>query len=95
MSQHISYKKKKSPDEIVRITYDWALDIKLIAAVHFTLKEWWMDAWMSMMIDALQNELNIPHILDTFDKHCEIIIDPVSMLAKDNITVSELFSNLS
>lgn len=89
---YLSYKEKTS-DSIIRIEYTWPVDISLIAGISYIISKWWMDACMSLVIDAIKWDLDEEQIMKTFNKYCIILPDSRSILDKDKLTVEDLLSN--
>lgn len=52
-----------------------------------------MDTSLSLVIDAIQGEIEYQKIFDTFDKHCLIVKDDLhNTLNKKIVTAADLFS---
>lgn len=52
-----------------------------------------MDTALSLVIDAIQGDIEYQQIFDTFDKHCVIVEDDLhNALNKKIVTAADLFS---
>jgi hypothetical protein len=90
--QYLCYIEKKTPEVLVKVEYEWPLDIKLVWALTFLIWKWWMDTSLSLVIDAIQWELEHEKIFKIFDKHCLIVDDIHNSLNKKIVTAADLFS---
>jgi len=91
--QYLTYTEKNDPLTLVKVEYSGDMDIKLIAALTFIIGKWWMDTSLSLIVDAIQGEIEYQKILDTFDKYCIILKDDVlNTLNKKIVTAEDLFS---
>lgn len=91
--QYISYIDKNSPDVIVRMEYEWPLDIKLLAAINFIIQNGSADSALSLIIDALTWSLDHEKIYKAFDSRCAIVKNDLhNTLNKKIVTVADLFS---
>lgn len=91
--QYLCYMEKNNPQTLVKVEYQGDMDIKLIAALTFIIGKWWMDTSLSLVIDAIQGEIEYQKIFDTFDKHCLIVKDDLhEALNKKIVTAADLFS---
>lgn len=91
--KYISYIDKNYPDVTVQMEYDWSLDIKLLAAIHFIVQNGSADSALSLIIDAILWSLDYDKIYQTFDSRCTIVKNDLhEVLNKKVVTVSDLFS---
>lgn len=89
--QYLCYKEKKNPDVLIKIEYKGDMDIKFIAALTFIIGKWWMDTSLSLVIDAIQWDLERDKIMNTFDLYCIVVDDVLNTLNKKVVTVADLF----
>lgn len=91
--QYLCYMEKNNPQTLIKIEYQGDMDIKLIAALTFIIGKWWIDTSLSLVIDAIQGEIEYQKIFDTFDKYCIIVKDDLhNTLNKKIVTAADLFS---
>ena len=90
--QYLCYMEKNKPDALIKIEYKGDMDIKFIAALTFIIGKWWMDTSLSLVIDAIQWDLDRDEIMNTFDLYCTVVNDVLNTLNKKVVTVADLFS---
>ena len=91
--QYLCYMEKNNPNTKIKIEYAGTLDIKIVAAISFIFRKWWIDSSLPMILDAIKGELDYDRILSSFDKHCTIVKDDLlEILNKDIVTVEDLLS---
>lgn len=84
--------EKNNPDVIIKIEYKGDMDIKFIAALTFIIGKWWMDTSFSLVIDAIQWDLDRDKIMNTFNLYCTVVNDVLNTLNKKVVTAADLFS---
>lgn len=91
--KYLSYIDNQHPETIIKMQYDWPLDIKLLAAINFVIQNWsWQEA-LCIVIDAINWTLHHESIMNTFNSRCTIKDDDIhNILNKKVVTVSDLFS---
>lgn len=90
--KYICYMVKDTPETLIKLEYEGKQDIKLIAALTFLISKWGMDSSLSLIIDAIEGDLQYEKIFGIFDKHCVIVKDYENILNKKTVTVADLFS---
>ncbi len=91
--QYLCYIAKDDPGTLMKLEYQGKQDIKLIAALTFIIGKWWMDTSLSLVIDAIEGNIQYDKILDIFNTHCVIVKDELhEALDKKIVTVADLFS---
>lgn len=91
--QYLCYIAKDNPGNLMKLEYQGKQDIKFIAALTFIIGKWWMDTSLSLVIDAIEWNIQYDKILDIFNTHCTIVKDDLhEVLNKKVVTVADLFS---
>lgn len=91
--QYVSYREKSNIKELFDIQYEWNFDIEFIAALNFIISKSWPEAAISMIVDALNWDLQQDNIINIFHHSCIVENNPLAILNRDSVTVSDLFSN--
>jgi len=89
---YLCYIVKDDPEILIKLEYEGDQDIKLIAALTFLIKKWWMDASLSLILDAIEGTIEYKKIYDIFDEHCTVVNDVFNTLNKKVVTAADLFS---